>query len=324
MASKKLSSHAASVLNRYGQNGRSAAAAAAAASPSVSAASRINGRESFANRQGNRPSTLEPGNSELDHESPHSERALKEHVENQEEAGVGMCPIRLLDQRSPEEVATYFEQHKHELPRSHELCVKRYQNSEQQIRKLDAKYGNMVTMIQGLGAKHQNFLPKEPDEELCNDPTEETKSDEKVRKWASGVSEQAAVGEDAAASVDAEDRQPRFERPLREIRVGESPSRPWGISVPAKYLDHVDQVDEKAAAVSSPEPQLPPAGPAATLSKCPFKPAAVSSAKAAFVDPATTTAPPGAERMVFTGPVFIGYSAEDAARILQNNGSRTK
>ena len=56
------------------------------------------------------------------------------------------CPIRFLDDHSPEEVAKYFENHKHEIPRSHEVCVKRYQTNEESIRQLDAKYGNLVNM----------------------------------------------------------------------------------------------------------------------------------------------------------------------------------
>ena len=51
------------------------------------------------------------------------------------------CPIRYMDQHSPEEIAKYFEAHKHELPRSHELCVKRFQDNDASIRQLDAKYG---------------------------------------------------------------------------------------------------------------------------------------------------------------------------------------
>ena len=65
-------------------------------------------------------------------------------MEAPENTDVGVCPIRFLDQHSPEEVATYFEKHKHELPRSHEVCVRRYQKNEEQIRKLDAKYGSPV------------------------------------------------------------------------------------------------------------------------------------------------------------------------------------
>jgi hypothetical protein len=140
------------------------------------------------------------------------------------------CPIRYLDQHSPEEVAAYFETHKHEIPRSHEVCVKRYQRNEDDIKKLDAKYGNLVSMIQGLGEKHQPMLPtdaEERDEEL------ERTSIERVENWANAVSADG-IGQvdDVEPQDDEDDRESRFDRPLKEIRVGESPSRPWGIQVP--------------------------------------------------------------------------------------------
>ena len=142
------------------------------------------------------------------------------------------CPIRYLDQHSPEEVARYFETHKHEIPRSHEVCVKRYQRNEDDIRKLDAKYGNLVSMIQGLGQKHQPMLPANQEDEEASEL--ERTSNERVENWAKAVSTDG-VGqgdEEPEAEEDEEDREPRFDRPLKEIRVGESPSRPWGISVP--------------------------------------------------------------------------------------------
>lgn len=360
MANKKLSSHAASVLSRYGHGSQ-----AGAAGTSVSAASRINGRESFARRNSQRAIFADPIEDDIptapgeDRESPHSERvaiASDPSAEKQEGAEIGVCPIRFLDQQSPEEVATYFEKHKHELPRSHEVCVKRYQSNEHQIRQLDAKYGNLVNMIQGLGAKHQNLLPNNPDEEV--DPEETAASAEKVRKWASSVSMQAADGNEAEIDDGDEERLPHFERPLRDIRVGESPSRPWGISVPPKYLER-----QNSAASSHPVPVLPPAEePAAPLAnaadpatsdlprpkdkpagKCPFdfgkKPAephatatkiAPRQEPAAFAEHSTKATPAmqaqanmlgnaAAEsgRMVFMGPVFFGYSPEDAAKMLQ-------
>ncbi|KAH6671437.1 hypothetical protein B0J14DRAFT_596053 [Halenospora varia] len=146
-------------------------------------------------------------------------------------ASAAKCPIRYLDQHSPEEVARYFETHKHEIPRSHEICVKRYQRNEEDIKKLDAKYGNLVSMIQGLGEKHQTFLPEkqEEDEEEDVDRT----SNERVENWANNVSADG-IGqeEEEEPQHDEDDRESRFDRPLKEVRVGESPSRPWGISVP--------------------------------------------------------------------------------------------
>jgi hypothetical protein len=157
------------------------------------------------------------------------------------------CPIRYLDQQTPEEVAKYFEIHKHEIPRSHEVCVKRYQKNDEDIRKLDAKYGNLVSMIQGLGQKHQAMLPPKPEgedgegegEEMDEDEdlNGERISNERVESWAHAVSTDG-IAHDESAEVNApelddeDNREGRFDRPLKEIRVGESPSRPWGISVP--------------------------------------------------------------------------------------------
>lgn len=159
-------------------------------------------------------------------------------------AGTSKCPIRYMDKHSPEEIAHYVKTHKHELPRSHAVCVERYQRSEVQIRKLDAKYGNIVTMIEGLGQLHKPMLPVSedpPEDGVVNDA-----SNQRVESWAQDVSaktnEFPAAAElsdrvednDAQSEDDGEDagRESHFDRPMNEIRVGESPSRPWGISVP--------------------------------------------------------------------------------------------
>lgn len=148
--------------------------------------------------------------------------------------GASKCPIRYMDQHSPAEIAHYVETHKHELPRSHEVCVRRYQKNEDQIRKLDAKYGNLVNMVDSLGRIHQSMLPEndtKPQTEV------ETGSNERVETWAQAVS---ATGSDSdvgarqpqdEAAEDGE-RQSHFDRSLKEVRLGESPSRPWGIPVP--------------------------------------------------------------------------------------------
>ncbi|EKD15570.1 uncharacterized protein L3040_009102 [Drepanopeziza brunnea f. sp. 'multigermtubi'] len=140
------------------------------------------------------------------------------------------CPIRYMDQHSPEEIAQYFESHKHEIPRSHEVCVKRYQRNEDDIRKLDAKYGSLVSMIQGLGQKHQPMLPTKEEEEAME---LERTSNERVENWAHAVSADGVEPDEHEPGPDhEEERESRFDRPLKEVRVGESPSRPWGISVP--------------------------------------------------------------------------------------------
>lgn len=346
MAKRKLSSHAASVLGRYSPGSVGGTSSVAARS-----VNRIDGRDSFTKRQEQRPSFPDPikaeicGLSDHDEESPFSERAIRAQPDKAEAAAdAGVCPIRFLDQHSPEEVATYFERHKHELPRSHEVCVRRYQSNEQQIRELDAKYGTLVSMIQGLGAKHKGYLPLEPEDPIVSPPEDGAMEDDKVRRWASSVSAQVPEGDERAG--DDDDRQSRFDRPLREVRVGESPSRPWGIHVPAQYA-------EAQKVTASSEIPRPPDGPinvvdgARTLNtgameqtaaaKCPFgfdkakEEKLAQSAKGKEYGPAqpvfinnetfekevTGKDPVRPGGMVLNGPVFIGYSVEDAAKVLQ-------
>ncbi|EAW10886.1 uncharacterized protein ACLA_065180 [Aspergillus clavatus NRRL 1] len=156
---------------------------------------------------------------------------------------VSRCPIRFMDQHSPEEIADYVERHKHEIPRSHAVCVQRYQRDEQTMRLLDSKYGSLINMIRGLSAKHQAFLPGHSQDGAPSS----TSSVERVEKWAEGVGmkspgsetpesakeEDGDENEEQVDINDEDDRKGRFDRPLREVRVGESPSRPWGIHVPA-------------------------------------------------------------------------------------------
>lgn len=174
------------------------------------------------------------------------------------------CPIRFLGDHSPEDIAKYFDEHKHELPRSHELCIKRFQSNAESIRELDQKYGNLVHMIQGLGKMHKPMMPVTPipeaDEEAVDDFDDvrsNAKSNLKVRNWAQAVSNggikdpsTADVGpKDTSASESAAgERQSHWDRPLREIRVGESPSRPWGVPIPSKYLDRRQSTDSIPAA----------------------------------------------------------------------------
>ncbi|ELR10546.1 hypothetical protein VC83_05121 [Pseudogymnoascus destructans] len=150
-------------------------------------------------------------------------------------AGSNKCPIRFLDQHSPEEVARYFETHKHEIPRSHEVCVKRYTRNEEGARKLDAKYGSMVSMLQQLGQKHQPMLPVQDEIEEYE---VDKRSNGRVESWAKAVSEEGVDPAEATVNVPTEheeEREGRYDRPLNEVRVGESPSRPWGISVPYDF-----------------------------------------------------------------------------------------
>ena len=164
---------------------------------------------------------------------------------------ISRCPIRFLDQHTPEEVADYVERHKHEIPRSHAICVSRYQKDSQSMRQLDAKYGNLISMVRGLSEKHQAFLPNTQNGEPAS-----SSSAGRVEKWAEDVNHipgqemHPAIKEEDEEGECKEERKGHFDRPLREIRVGESPSRPWGIPVPPP-LD--------------PVPASPPHSPAAPV-----------------------------------------------------------
>ncbi|OBT67550.1 hypothetical protein VE03_03797 [Pseudogymnoascus sp. 23342-1-I1] len=185
--------------------------------------------------------------------------------------GSNKCPIRFLDQHSPEEVARYFETHKHEIPRSHEVCVKRYTRNEEGARKLDAKYGSMVSMLQQLGQKHQPMLPVQDEIEEYE---VDKRSNGRVESWAKAVSEEG-VDDPAEATTNVptepeEEREGRYDRPLNEVRVGESPSRPWGISVPydfppaPHYTENDLQASPSAPAITRDyEAQAP-------IGRCPF------------------------------------------------------
>jgi hypothetical protein len=230
---------------------------------------------------------------------------------------VSKCPIRMLDERSPEEIAEYFEIHKHEIPRSHEICVKRYQSNAQSIRQLDAKYGTLVNMIQGLGMKHQPLLPAQEDED---DFTKiDSKSIKKVRKWAEHVQKIPEFVEADVNPLDRDDlgrasqssevdpsdedaRDGQFDRSLKEIRVGESPSRPWGISVPL-------------AAVSTSQPH--------DREDVPLRengPASGQTGAKLIGSHGTEAQMEEKPKMIFTGPVFIGYSPEQAAALIKKCG----
>ncbi|KAI2467733.1 hypothetical protein F4781DRAFT_400978 [Annulohypoxylon bovei var. microspora] len=191
------------------------------------------------------------------------------------------CPIRYLNQHSPEEIAHYLETHKHELPRSHEVCVRRYQKNEDHIKKLDAKYGNLANMVEGLSRIHQPMLPEQdtrPQSEV------ERTSNERVENWAQTVS--ATVTDPDRTTLELEhehehdddlDRQSHFDRPLKEVRVGESPSRPWGISVPiydapinGNGLDRPESPPPAPVKIPSSMSPEPEGIPAKKTRKCPF------------------------------------------------------
>ena len=220
---------------------------------------------------------------------------------------VSKCPIRMFDERSPEEIAEYFETHKHEIPRSHEICVKRYQSNAASIRQLDAKYGNLVNMIQGLGMKHQPMLPSKEDEEEFADM--DAKSIKKVEKWADNVKENPEEPDLHSALLeepsDTDDREGHFDRPLKEVRVGESPSRPWGIPVPGAVAAKHPLESEAAPTPKGAAQNLPPAHVAEANNSRDNGAGGQTEDKA---------------HMTFTGPVFIGYTAEQAAALIEKCG----
>ncbi|KAL8956087.1 MAG: hypothetical protein Q9183_006420, partial [Haloplaca sp. 2 TL-2023] len=225
---------------------------------------------------------------------------------SQPASSASKCPIRYLDQQSPEDIAEYFKNHQHEIPRSHEICVKRYQRNEDQIKQLDHKYGSLVNMIQGLGLKHQPMLHTKDEENASQDQA----SQAKIQAWnqTTGHEQTKVKVEDGAGDDDksVDERQGHFERPLKEIRVGESPSRPWGISVPqgAHIPPSAPGHQEQTGGDASNQPEVP------TPASAPHQGAAISPTK-------TQDANGSNSAMLFTGPVFIGYPPDQIAHLLQ-------
>ncbi|KAF4555058.1 Hypothetical protein D9617_3g021270 [Elsinoe fawcettii] len=328
MANRRLSAHARSVVSRYRQPGTHTPR---------SSNSQVIARSST-------PLTTQPPTSVKDQEQEQEQCGLARPRKSTNEIEASLqgsgptCPIRFLEKSSPEDVAEYFEKHKHELPRSHEVCVKRYQSNEESIRQLDAKYGNLVSMIQGLGQKHAPMLPETKGD---NEDEQDAESAERVRRWASDVSNVKVEGQPSEEQdAEPEERVGHFDRPLKDVRVGESPSRPWGIPVPLEAI-------EKAEGKAQEDKTVKPAA-----GKCPFSRGAppgmpnpheaeqpvvappevrpqtqtqtqVEDAPPVFL--ATNTnmddkgkgTPLHVPGMTFTGPVFIGYSPEQAVAVLQ-------
>lgn len=172
-------------------------------------------------------------------------------------------------------------------------------------------------MIQGLGQKHQPMLHSKSGEE--NVSQARTEQDGKVVEWAEEVEGEERsildIPSEPPDDVDGkvEERTSHFDRPLKEIRVGESPSRPWGISVPlgAHIPTSAASHHEKPGLVNEvnsnrPEPPTPPAGSHnGGDTKRPRK-----SAETGERQPS----------MLFTGPVFIGYAPDQIADIIQRAG----
>ncbi|KAK3498620.1 hypothetical protein B0T13DRAFT_470079 [Neurospora crassa] len=238
------------------------------------------------------------------------------------------CPIRFLDKHSPEEIARYVETHKHEIPRSHEVCVRRYQKNEEQVRKLDAKYGNLVNMIEDLSHLHKPMLPSPATGDQYQDHEQvDRTSNERVANWAKSVSasdpQAAPEYQDDQPVEDEEEREGRFDRPLREVRLGESPSRPWGIPVPAM----VDQPQMQRLRSPSPfRPAVPAISPAQDgifhkkgpqAGKCPFdhtKMAAFASSRTKVEQLAKQETVPGE-----TAPKGMDHEVEQSTPVKEHH-----
>jgi hypothetical protein len=242
-----------------------------------------------------------------------------------------LCPIRFLDQHSPEEVAKYFENHKHELPRSHQFCVSRFQENADALKNLDSKYDDVVCMVKELGKVHQPIFPQAEDIAVEDAEEEPHRPDSKVESWVKDVED----GEGDDVDENAETREQRFDRPMSDIRVGESPSRPWGIRVPAEFEDNGDARSKKSDRTASPfEPEAeenrdPPL-------ECPFPGAPLMDPHPLDVEceepqkvpkepparAATAPTPPSGEppRIVFNGPVFFGYAPDQIMTFMNQFG----
>jgi hypothetical protein len=249
---------------------------------------------------------------------------------------VPLCPIRFLDQHSPEEVATYFEKHKHEVPRSHETCIKRFQENEEVLKSLDSKYANIVTMMKDLGKVHQPMLPDTDDIAVEDGEGPVHDSAAKVENWAKAVDSNSDGAAEEETPLES-DRESRFDRPLKDIRVGESPSRPWGIVVPENFKPNGDAASKKSDPTASPlEADAP---------RCPFSglmgnshvehPALGKERDVGGQEPQSTTkaqsfveggkdppnfSQPKPAQMVFNGPVFIGYPLDQAMGLMKQFG----
>lgn len=283
---------------------------------------------------------------------------------------VARCPIRYMNQHAPEEIAEFVERHKNEIPRSHAVCVQRYQKDAMSMRKLDAKYGGLISMVQGLGEKHQAFLPGQApngDRAASNSFGAVSPSD-----WTEDANARDSVQAGAPEKTDdaeEEHRESHFDRPLREIRVGESPSRPWGIHVPPNYQPSTSAPQSPR----SPTAALPASAVAqqannvektpiegsttkpARTGRCPFgydaaqddkkdkNPLEAEEAKATNIPKgpgddavprddngndndndhdksSNANARSASADVVFNGPVFFGYTAEQTAAFLRALG----
>jgi hypothetical protein len=210
---------------------------------------------------------------------------------------------------------------------------------------MDAKYGDLTNMIRGLSEKHRAFLPPGQHARTASS------SVGRVEKWAEEVNQNSTpptVEDEALASTEPndEDRASHFDRPMREVRVGESPSRPWGIHVPVSPAPVFDSAIQSSSipdkSTNYPVGDEPKAGPP-KAGRCPFGHGggapppdhpAIDTETVRNEDPDTPNegdqgderqadAPPKAPAVtvVFNGPVFFGFSPEQTATFMQQLAS---
>jgi hypothetical protein len=160
-----------------------------------------------------------------------------------------------------------------------------------------------------------------------------------VEKWAEEVKPQPPADRDEVIEND-EERKGHFDRPLREVRVGESPSRPWGIHVPIpppameptthapatverstdKPLDNVATSVPKGRCPFGHGGGVPPDHPAIETETVPKEPVTTPDATSTNEDkPTEIKNPPNTSTasVVFNGPVFFGFSPEQTAAFMQ-------
>ena len=203
------------------------------------------------------------------------------------------------------------------------------------------------------------MLDEEPETEPNHNVN--ARADTKVQNWATAVSASLHDGtptpeEQPEDHAMDETRTAHFDRPLKEVRVGESPSRPWGISIPAKYTNAESSSSVGSVPTASPQFPLDTGRPVEdtpqSTGKCPFdhrammnqaheqhqsaqavpppsSPPGVANTQAPPAEPLPQRQPPvqngetGGQRlipqMIFNGPVFLGYPPDQLALLLQNS-----
>ena len=211
-------------------------------------------------------------------------------------------------------------------------------------------------MINGLSVKHQAFLPdRQTNGGVAGQASSHSISTERVERWADNVDPDHPG---SPRSNGDDNRQSHFDRPLREVRVGESPSRPWGIPVPipeppatsAHFSGPISGLLSSESHLVNPTENLPTDGSIKPAGRCPFDHGAPKPEPASFTSPqariseadlaegekAETVDAGGLKtedpvknsdansvptHVTFNGPVFFGYSAEQTASLMQQLGA---